>query len=89
MVSAATEARAEGYFRREWALAADRAVGIADEVPFIIPVTVDETAADSAKVPERFKRPQWTELPGGDVPGEFTQRLKSLVRDYHRRQRGA
>jgi len=88
VVSSATEERAEGYFRREWAWAADRALGIADEVPFIIPITVDDTPADIAKVPERFKRSQWTAVPAGEVSAELANRLKALVRDYHRRQRG-
>ncbi|HUL11608.1 MAG TPA: toll/interleukin-1 receptor domain-containing protein [Methylococcaceae bacterium] len=88
IVSNATECRLEGYFRREWAWAADRALGIADEIPFIIPVTIDETPAYTAKVPERFRRSQFTQLTGGQVSSEFTERLKQLVRDYHRRQRG-
>ncbi len=89
IVSRATESRAEGYFRREWARAADRALGIADEIPFIVPVTVDDTPAYTAKVPERFKRTQFTQLAGGQVTGEFAERLKQLVRDFHRRQRAA
>lgn len=89
VVSGATEERAEGYFRREWAWAADRAVGIADEVPFIIPLAVDDTPAPTAKVPERFKRTQWTQVPEGEVSAELADRLKSLVRDYHRRQRAS
>jgi hypothetical protein len=87
IVSQATEARLEGYFRREWAWAADRALGMAEDVPFIIPVTVDEVSSVDAKVPERFKRVQWTQLSGGQVTPEFAERLKQLVRDYHRRQR--
>ncbi len=67
----------------------DRALGIAEEVPFIVPVTIDDTAAYTAKVPERFKRSQFTPLPGGQIPGEFAERLKQLVRDFHRRQRAA
>jgi TIR domain-containing protein len=89
IVSRATESRLEGYFRREWARAVDRALGIAEEVPFIVPVSIDDTPAYTAKVPERFKRSQFTPLPGGQVPGEFAERLKQLVRDFHRRQRAA
>jgi len=88
IVSKATESRLEGYFRREWAWAADRALSIADEIPFIVPVTIDDTPAYTAKVPERFKRCQFTQLADGQITVEFTERLKQLVRDYHRRQRG-
>jgi hypothetical protein len=89
IVSRATEARLEGYFRREWAWAVDRALGMAEEVPFIIPVAIDELSSPETKVPERFKRTQWTQLLEGQVTAEFADRLKQLVRDYHRRQRGA
>jgi hypothetical protein len=88
IVSHATESRPEGYFRREWAWAADRALGIADEVPFLVPLTVDDTPPYSAKVPERFKRSQFTHLAGGQVSAEFAERIKQLVRDFHRRQKG-
>lgn len=87
VVSSSTEERAEGYFRREWAWAADRALSFADEVPFIVPMTVDQTTAYTAKVPERFKRTQWAEVPEGEVTAELADKLKSLVRDFHRRQR--
>ncbi len=89
VVSRSTEGRPEGYFRREWKWAVDRAEGIADEVAFIVPVTIDDTPAYEAKVPERFKRNQWMQLPGGQVSAEFADRLKQLVRDYHKRQRVA
>ncbi len=87
IISSATESRLEGYFRREWAWAADRALGIADEVPFLVPLTIDDTPAYTAKIPERFRRSQFTFLPGGQVSDEFVERMKQLVRDFHRRQR--
>lgn len=65
LISRETEARPEGYFRREWNLAADRALNFADDVPFLIPVTIDDTAAYSARVPERFRGTHRTALPGG------------------------
>ncbi len=88
VVSKSTEARLEGYFRREWAWAVDRALGIADGIPFLVPLTIDETPAYTAKVPERFKTSQFTNLPAGQVSAEFVDRIRELVRDYHRRQKG-
>ena len=38
IVSATTERRLEGYFRREWSYAIDRARNIADGAVFILPV---------------------------------------------------
>jgi hypothetical protein len=55
IVSRATESRAEGYFRREWARAADRALGIADEIPFIVPVAADESRAPVASAARRIR----------------------------------
>jgi hypothetical protein len=89
LISRETEARQEGYFRKEWNLAADRALNFADDVPFILPITVDDTPAYSARVPERFRRAQWTPLASGNMSPEFANRLKQLVREYHRRQRTA
>ena len=42
VISVNTQARHEGYFRIEWELAAERARGFAQGVPFILPVVVDE-----------------------------------------------
>ena len=38
LISANTQARHEGYFRIEWELAAERAMGFASGVPFILPI---------------------------------------------------
>src|SRR4051812_46769673 len=43
IVSAATQARAEGYFRREWKIAAERTHDIASGVAFLLPVVIDDT----------------------------------------------
>ena len=48
IVSASTQARHEGYFRIEWELAAQRALGIASGVPFILPVVIDDTRIDES-----------------------------------------
>jgi hypothetical protein len=85
LISAAATRRDEGYFRREWLLAAERAMDFADSVPFIIPVAIDDTDQDADGVPERFLKAQWTRLPGGAGNEEFRRRMVALVRDYRRR----
>src|SRR3954468_13559454 len=40
IISANTQARLEGYFRREWKLAIDRTRDMADEKPFLLPVVL-------------------------------------------------
>jgi hypothetical protein len=88
VISRNTERRLEGYFRREWRLAEERSMGIADSVPFILPVVVDDTPEYSEAVPESFKRAQWTRLPEGALTPDFEARIVKLVRDYRKRERG-
>ena len=78
IVSATTERRLEGYFRREWSYAIDRARNIAEGALFILPVCIDDTDAGNAQVPERFKALHFTRLPGGEVTPEFARRLQEL-----------
>ena len=68
VVSATTQRRLEGYFRREWSYAIDRARNMADGALFILPVTIDATTAAEALVPDKFKALHFTHLPGGEVP---------------------
>jgi TolB-like protein/Flp pilus assembly protein TadD len=78
VVSANTQAREEGYFRIEWELATDRAMGIASGVAFILPIVIDDTRESDALVPDRFRKVQWTKLPGGAVPPEVRDRFLKL-----------
>jgi hypothetical protein len=78
VVSAVTQRRHEGYFRREWSYAVDRTRGMADGAVFILPVCLDGTPESEAVVPEKFKAIHFSRLPGGDPPPEFTQRLQDL-----------
>ena len=65
MISAAAEARKECYFRREWRLAAERTLDMADEVMLLPPVLIDGTSESGARVPDKFLAAQWLRLPGG------------------------
>lgn len=65
VISAQTEARAEGYFRREWRLAAERTLDMADDRTFLLPIVIDDTTQGGARVPEKFLTVQWMRLPGG------------------------
>jgi hypothetical protein len=79
VVSATTQRRLEGYFRREWSYALDRMRNIADGAVFIVPVTIDGTDPYEALVPDAFKALHFAALPGGQVPAEFAQRLQALL----------
>ena len=83
VVSATTQRRLEGYFRREWSYAIDRARNIAEGALFILPVTIDDTDGGDAQVPEKFKAVHFTRLPGGEVTPEFARRLQDLLSSRH------
>jgi hypothetical protein len=76
LVSAQTEARHEGYFRREWRLAVERTLDMADDHAFLLPVVIDDTVEAGARVPEKFLTVQWLRVPGG----EPTPALEALCR---------
>ena len=65
LVSAQTEARHEGYFRREWRLAVERTQDMADDHPFLLPIAIDDIDQATARVPEKFLATQWLRVPAG------------------------
>ena len=79
IISANTQARVEGYFRREWNLAAGRTLDMADDQAFLLPVVIDATIDVNARVPEKFREVQWTHLPGGEASGAFADRVQRLL----------
>ena len=79
VISANTQNRREGYFRREWNLAVERTLDMAHGTPFLVPVVVDDTSEARALVPEQFKRVQWTRLPRGVPDEKFVGQLKRLL----------
>lgn len=79
LISAHSNARSEGYFRGEWNLATRRLLNMAQDATFLVPVVVDGTREDDARVPEEFLLAQWTWLPGGEAPPEFAERVRQLL----------
>jgi hypothetical protein len=79
IVSATTERRHEGFFRREWSYAIDRTRNMADDAVFILPVCIDDTDAATARVPDKFKAVHFVRLAGGEAGPEFVQRLQRLL----------
>jgi hypothetical protein len=83
IISATTQRRHEGYFRREWSYAVDRTRGMADGAVFIMPVCIDGTPEGDALVPEKFKSVHFTRLPGGEAGAEFARRMQELFNARH------
>jgi TolB-like protein/Flp pilus assembly protein TadD len=79
VISQHTQERLEGYFRREWRLAVDRTMDMADNRAFLVPVVIDDTAQRTAHVPAAFNAGQWTKLPGGQTPEGFVDRVTQLL----------
>jgi len=79
LVSANTNARSEGYFRREWNLAVHRMMDMADDQPFLLPVLIDDTPEPAARVPDRFRERHWVMLPQSEVTAEFVERVAGLL----------
>jgi TolB-like protein len=76
VISATTQARGEGYFRREWKIAVERMQDMASGVPFLLPVVIDETRENEAMVPEEFLRVQWTRMPRGIPTTQFIELVR-------------
>ncbi len=79
VISANTNARAEGYFRLEWKLAVDRSHLMADDAPFLVPVMIDEMPDATARVPDRFREVQWTRVLTAEAPAAFAARVLALL----------
>src|SRR5262249_12771225 len=79
VISSHTEARDEGYFRREWRLAVERAGDMAEGKAFLVPVVIDGTTERSAAVPDKFRELQWTRLPDGQTSPAFVERVRRLL----------
>ncbi len=62
IISANTQARAEGYFRLEWKLADRRTDLIGKSKAFLLPVCLDDTRDSEADVPDSFLAVQWMSL---------------------------
>ena len=89
VVSDTTELRTEGYFRREWKLAIERSHDMADDRPFILPVTLIDIRPEAARVPQRFRDLHWLRLPGGAYPERLVEELNRMHRKVAAKASGA
>jgi tetratricopeptide (TPR) repeat protein len=74
-----TNARAEGYFRREWKQAAERTHDMADDVPFLFPIIIGDVPNATARVPDKFREVQWTRLRLDETPAEVAAHITRLL----------
>jgi len=79
VISACTQGRGEGYFRLEWKIAVERTHLMAEGVPFLTPLVIDDTREAGAIVPPEFMKVQWTRLPGALPTPQFVAQVKRLL----------
>ena len=79
LISVNTDARSEGYFRREWNLAVNRMLDMAEDQPFLLPVVIDDTPEMMARVPDRFRERQWARMAGGVASTDFVEWVMRLL----------
>ena len=87
LISANTERRTEGYFRREWDEAAERSRRIEGR-KFIFPIVIDRVyGGDMGRyslLPDRFKTVQYSHAPGGQMSETLRDDLKDQLRNLRR-----
>ena len=79
IISSTTNARPEGYFRLEWKLAVDRSHLMADDQPFLFPISIGDITDATARVPDKFRDVQWTRLRLDETPAELATRVMRLL----------
>lgn len=79
IISANTQSRQEGYFRREWNLAVARTLDMTEGRAFLLPVIIDGTSDSQAMVPEKFREVHWTRLPAGAHTDAFVDHVCRLL----------
>ena len=83
---------ADGWksFRTEWGLAIQRQAGIAEDVPFLVPVRVDDVAYGESGIPQVLREKHWVEMTAGEATETVVKHFVETVRTVRaRRARGA
>lgn len=88
VISRSAERRDEGYFRREWRWAIDRAEGMAETRKFILPVVVDDTPDNAEAIPAPFWARQAQKCPSGSLDDAFVKRIVEIVRELRAKEKG-
>ena len=79
IISANTNARAEGYFRLEWKLAVDRSHLMADNKAFFVPVILGDVSETDALVPDKFRERQWSRLHDDQSIADFALHAQQML----------
>jgi hypothetical protein len=88
LVSNNTEARDDGYFRKEWRFAEARSWNLSTRRRFIIPVRIDRLSPEDADVPASFKSLTWGYAPRGQPDDALIDEIVDTLRSARRSARG-
>jgi hypothetical protein len=72
------------FFRLEWEVAQHVAKMVPPQLPFIVPVAIDDTSYVDEALPEKFRELHWERLPGGSTTPGFVEHMRDLFRRYQR-----
>lgn len=85
LISATTESREDGFFRKEWSWALRKLPDFTGSGrQFLFPVVIDDVNPYQAKVPDEFKRVQFTPVDDPTSDSQFLNRVEWL----HSKSRG-
>lgn len=87
IISANTEERLEGFFRREWRIACDRLQGMHHSRVFLLPVAIGNMTPYKAKyIEDIFNDVQWICAPDGIFDARSIEHLIHLMKEFRRAQ---
>jgi hypothetical protein len=84
VISRHTAAVGRRFFFLEWNKAADEVQFRSRDVPFIVPVVIDDTPPDAPHLPAPFRDRHWQRLEGPALPDTFLSVLRARIRDLRR-----
>jgi hypothetical protein len=74
------------FFRLEWAHAVEEAQFRPPELPFIIPLVIDDTTEKAPFIPQEFSEVQWHRLPEGNLSEDFINLCRRRIRKLRRQE---
>ncbi len=84
LVSKTTLTSERRYFRLEWREALRNAEMARWDLPFVVPVAIDDTEPTTEGVEPEFAELSWHRLPHGEVSRDFVDRMRALYRNVER-----
>jgi hypothetical protein len=88
LLSRQAAGRLEGYFRREWRWAIDRAQAMDDSLPFIQPIVIDDLQHGADGIPDAFWDRQCRRLAAARPTAELVAETRAAIRGLRLQEAG-